>query len=390
VIKLGLKRVKDRIWTCASDGQCLGKGPTNPFGGPSAPLGLCATHEKFKSEDYSPRGRLYLCRLLEQDLIEPSRDLVKIAYTDTACGFCDEVCTLKPLEAFRALREELVERGISPPNPNIIQVESVKKQHNVFGAPQESRSKWSQNLELSDSGDVLFFAGCYASYRQPDSARATVKILRDTGMDVASLGNEEWCCGLPASWNGYRSLAQTIMKRNVDRIKESGANTVIFSCAECYRTFKLDYKESLGKLPFKVLHITEILADQIEKEKLNLAEYKDKVTYHDPCFLGRHSKIYDEPRRVIRNIPNINFIEMERNGRWAFCCGSGAGVVQAAYPDFSRWSGKIRLIEAKNVADILLTACPKCVENLKATSLTEKIDIKIYDLPVFLEKLIKH
>ena len=386
---MGLKRVRDRIWTCASEGQCIGKGPTNPFGGPSAPLGLCAPHEKFKSEDYSPRGRLYLCRLLNQNLIEPSDELVKVAYTDTTCGFCDEVCTLKPLEAFRALREELIERGVPPPTPNRIQMENVRDKHNVFGAKPEDRSRWSQDLQLSKKGDVLYFAGCYASYRQPKTAIATIKILQVADIDVSTLGNEEWCCGFPLSWNGYRNLSTDLMKRNIDSIKDTGASTVVFSCAECYRTFKLDYKELLGRLPFQVVHFAEYAKDLMDKGKISLSEFKTRVTYHDPCFLGRHLKIYDEPRKLIKNIPGIEFVEMERNGRWAFCCGSGGGIVQSAYPEFSGWSGRIRLTEAKKVSDVLITACPKCVENLTIASTTEGINITIYDLPIFLDKVLQ-
>ncbi len=175
---MGLKRVADRIWTCSSAGQCIGKGPTNPFGGPSAPLGLCAPAERFKYEDYTARGRLYLCRLLYNNLMVPTADnLVEVAYTCTACGFCDAVCTLRPLEVFMALREELVDRGVAPPEANKKVDKDVSIKHNALGARPEARAQWAQGLNLPKTGDILYFAGCYASYRQPETSKATGKDL---------------------------------------------------------------------------------------------------------------------------------------------------------------------------------------------------------------------
>jgi heterodisulfide reductase subunit D len=387
---MGLKRVVDKIWTCSSSGQCVGKGPTNPFGGPSYPLGLCARHERFKREEYNPRGLLYLSRLLYNNEISPSEDLVKAAYTCNACGFCDDVCTIRPLEAFMALREELVERGTSIPGGTKKEVENIRGKHNVMGARPEARSQWAKGLDLPKKGDVLYFAGCLASYRQPDSAKATVKVLKSAGVNPAYLGNEEWCCGVPALWSGERKLAEETMKHNAEAIKNSGAKTVVVSCAEGYRNFKIDYPKVLGKaLPVKVLHVTEFLAQLVDKKKIKFNGLKEKVTYHDPCFLGRHSKVYDEPRKVIKSIPGVKLVEMERNRHGAFCCGSGAGVTQSAYPDFADWTAAQRVREAKKVADTVLTACPRCVELLKRGAKAEGVDLKIYDLPVFAAKAMR-
>jgi len=385
---VGLARVADRIWTCSSSGQCVGKGPTNPFGGASAPLGFCASHERFKFEDYTARGRLYLSRLLYQGNIEPNaKDLVKVAYTCTTCGICDEVCTLRPLEAFRALREELLERGALIPEGSKKVSEDIRTRHNAFGAIPESRSKWAQELNLPKKGTILYFAGCYASYRQPESAKATVDILEKTaGTGIAYLGNEEWCCGLPGLWNGDRDLGEKVMEHNFERIENSGAKTVVFSCAECYRTFKIDYQGKFGKLPFRAIHVAEFLSQLVGEKSLKLNKHEEKVTYHDPCFLGRHSNVYDEPRKIIESIPGVRLVEMENNRRWAFCCGSGAGVVQASYPEFARWTANKRIMEAKRVADTIVTACPRCVENLKRAAKEQESKMTIYDLPVFVAK----
>lgn len=386
---MGLKRVADRIWTCSSSGQCIGKGPTNPFGGPSAPLAMCPPAERFKLEDYNARGRLYLCRLLYNDVLAPTADnLQMVAYTCTACGFCDEVCTLRPLEAFRALREELVERGIAPPEANKKVNGNIKTKHNFMGALPEARAKWAQGLNLPKTGEVLYFAGCYASYRQPDTAKATVKLLKAAGVNVAHLGNDEWCCGLPPLWNGDIAIAQETMKHNFKAIKNSGAKTVVVSCAEGYRTLKIDYPALFGELPFKVVHISEFLEQLIDKGKLKFSKLEEKVTYHDPCFLGRHSKVYNAPRKVIRSIPGVKLVEMERNGQWAYCCGSGAGAVADAYPDFTMWTARQRITEAKKAANTIVTACPRCIETLKSAAKEDGSKMTVLDLTVFAAKAV--
>ena len=388
---MGLKRVADRIWTCWACGNCTGRGPTNPFGGPSAPLGvaMCPPAERFKFEDYTARGRLYLCRLLYDGDLAPTADnLQMVAYTCTACGFCDEVCPLGPSEVFVGLREELVERGIAPPKGNKKVDENISTKHNAMGGLPEARAKWAQGLNLPKTGDTLFFAGCYASYRQPEISKAMVSSLKAAGVNVAHLGNDEWCCGLPPLWNGETAIGQETMKHNFEALKNSGAKTVMTACAECYRTLKLDYPVLFGELPFKVVHISEFLEQLIDKGKLKFNKLEEKVTYHDPCFLGRHSKVYDAPRKVIRSIPGVKLVEMERNGQWAYCCGSGAGTVADAYPDFTMWTARQRIIEAQKAADTIVTACPRCVETLKSAAKEEGSKMAIYDLAVFAAKAV--
>ncbi|MFC2024078.1 (Fe-S)-binding protein [Chloroflexota bacterium] len=384
---MGLKRVSERIWTCSSSGQCIGKGPTNPFGGPSSPLGMCPPAEYFRQEGYTPRGRLYLARLLYNNTISPTaEELDKIAYTCEGCGWCDEVCTLRPMEAFIALREEMVDRGDAPPEANKKVDENVRSKHNFMGARPEARAKWAEGLNLPKTGEILYYAGCYASYRHPETAKATVKLLKSAGIDVAYLGNDEWCCGIPPLWNGERAIAIEMMKHNFQEMVKSGTKKVVTSCAECYRTLKINYPEEVGELPFEVLHISEFLADLISQGKLQFKKLDEKVTYHDPCFLGRHAKVYDEPRKVIESIPGVKLVEMERCGEWSVCCGSGAGVVKTAYPELTEAQALKRITEVKATANTVVTACPRCVETLKTAVKDTGLKIAVFDLPVFAAK----
>ncbi|MFC2024779.1 (Fe-S)-binding protein, partial [Chloroflexota bacterium] len=312
-----------------------------------------------------------------------AHDLQKVAYSCTTCGYCDAVCPLGPTEAFVALREDMVDRGVDPPEANKKVDENVRIKHNFMGAHPEARAKWAEGLNLPKNGDVMYFAGCYASYRQPDTAKAVVKLLEKVGINVAHLGNDEWCCGVPPLWNGERSIAVDMMNHNFESIKKSGAKTVVISCAECYRMLRTNYPEVVGKLPFEVLHVSEFLAQLVDKGKLKFNKLEGKITYHDPCFLGRHSGVYDAPREVLRSIPGIDLVEMDRHRQWASCCGSGAGVVATAYPELTKHCSAKRILEAKQVADTVVTACPRCVETLKAANKHAGLNVNIYDLPVF-------
>jgi len=178
------------------------------------------------------------------------------------------------------------------------------------------------------------------------------------------------------------------MKHNFEAIKKAGAKTVVVSCAEGYRTLKIDYPALFGELPFKVVHISEFLEQLIDKGKLKFNKLDGKVTYHDPCFLGRHSKVYNAPRKVIRSIPGVKLVEMERNGQWAYCCGSGAGAVADAYPDFTMWTARQRITEAKKAANTIVTACPRCIETLKSAAKEDGSKMTVLDLTVFAAKAV--
>jgi Fe-S oxidoreductase len=149
-----------------------------------------------------------------------------------------------------------------------------------------------------------------------------------------------------------------MMKDNVDAIKKQGVETLVTSCAGCYRMFKEEYPKYVD-IPFKVLHISEFLASQ----DLKLKPMKAKATYHDPCHLGRHAKVYDAPRDVIKKIPDLEFKEMANNRDTSRCCGGGGGV-RSAYPAESKIMAEARLEEAA-FADMIITTCPFCVNNLE-------------------------
>jgi heterodisulfide reductase subunit D len=324
----------------------------------------------------------YLARLVYYDHHPIDTDLAQIYYRCTSCGICNENCLARPMDIFlTSMREEIVKVGLEPEPVNKAN-NNIAVVHNPFGSKEEAPSRWAEGLNLPKRAKTIYFAGCYASYRQPEIAKSTVAILRSTGEEIGYLGEDEWCCGNYAKWSGNMKIADEMVVHNIEAIKASGAKKVIFSCDEGYRAFKKDYSQK-EDLPFEITHLTEYLAKLVEQKKIKFKRGDAEiVTYHDSCFLGRHMGIYEAPRKVL-SVMGVKLNEMIYNRRWSICCGSGAGVVSTVDADYASWSAKNRLLHAKEVAKTLLTTCPRCVENFSKTNRKEKIGLKILSFPEF-------
>ncbi|TZE82521.1 (Fe-S)-binding protein [Calorimonas adulescens] len=342
-------------------------------------------------DHYVARGRNQIARAILDGKLEYTPELIDVVYTCLGCKSCYEQCGLldhhtgqpaiDETKITRAMRVDIVREGKGP-LPALKAVDSnVQKSHNPFGEPVEKRSAWAAGLDLPKTGDTVYFAGCYASYRNPKIAKATVAILKKGGIDVAYLGEDEWCCGVPELWDGNASLAEELIQHNVNALKVAGVKRVITSCAGCFHSLKTDYPEIIGKLPFEVVHSSEVIADLIENGKINLdTEIVKTLTYHDPCHLGRHENIYEPPRNALKAIKGAKFVEMPRNRGNAWCCGGGA-VVAVAFPDLSKDIAYDRIQEAKGTAaEALVSACPLCENSL--TQAARKDKMEVYDLSV--------
>ncbi|MHA1606191.1 MAG: (Fe-S)-binding protein [Candidatus Freyarchaeota archaeon] len=229
--------------------------------------------------------------------------------------------------------------------------------------------------------DILYWAGCMASYRVKESAKATVRVLRALGVEFTMLGEEEGCCGSVLLRTGQREAAKKIARENVRRISRRNVEVVVTSCAGCFRTFR-EYPEIIGNIPFETLHISQLIEDVLSECGVELGgEVRLKVTYHDPCHLGRHLGIYEAPRRVIKAIPGVTLVEMAKSRDEAYCCGAGGGV-RSALTDLSLAIAAERLKQAISVGvDVLVTACPFCVKNLRDAADRYGLDVRVLDLP---------
>ena len=215
---------------------------------------------------------------------------------------------------------------------------------------------------------MLYFRGCTAREKQTSIAEATEKLLNLAGVDYHIL-KDEACCGSVLLRTGFLKEAQEQIAKNSEAFKDE---TVLTSCAGCYKTLKEDYEN------IDVIHISQLLNNLISEGKLNFSKNDFKVTYHDSCHLGRHMEIFDDPRRVIESVADL--VEMENNRENSLCCGAGGGV-KSAYPEIADEMAKSRIGQAKDTeCEILITACPFCKLNL------ENDEMEVLDLTEFLVK----
>jgi len=266
---------------------------------------------------------------------------------------------------------------------------SVIENNNPYFEPHEKRFAWLPNhLETDNTTttEYAYFVGCTSAYRRQSIAVATTEILHKTNVRFTFM--DEVCCGSPLIRTGHVEVAKQLAMKNIETIAKTGVKKVITSCAGCYRTFKQDYPIILEReLPFDVIHSTELLSELIKDNRLELSnEQTIKVTYHDPCHLGRHSGVYDTPRDVLKSIPNIKFVEMSENRNNALCCGAGGGF-RSGYKDLSIELAALRVSQVKKIdAEIIASSCPFCHYNLELGR--DKIDktLKVVDITELIAK----
>ncbi|ADZ09224.1 CoB--CoM heterodisulfide reductase [Methanobacterium lacus] len=208
---------------------------------------------------------------------------------------------------------------------------------------------------------MLYFKGCVVREKLPGVAQATEKILKKAGVDYTLLGNES-CCGSFLMRTGFKDEAEEVMKNNLQDILAANEKTILVSCSGCYNTLKNDYK-ALFDVELDVIHTSELVKELLVKNKIHVNSTEKTVTYHDPCHLGRHSGIYEEPRDAIK--ASADLVEMKRNRERSRCCGAGSGV-KSAFPELALEVGCRRIQDAEEVgADILVTTCSFCILNLE-------------------------
>lgn len=377
-----LKERWEDIFTCMNCGDCgyAIRAPVGRF--LTCPIKEAKGEEGF--EIYFSRGRMNVLKSVLEGKLPLSKELAEFVYQCSECGNCSEVCHqsqneniihctskwIDHVEVWNALRKDLVEEGISPlpRHSELINFMNADNMKNPYGEPKEDKIKWASEFSIvKESADLAFFHGCSIPLRQSNTLNNLMKILEAGGKEIV-LSQDEWCCGSIALRIGDEKVAKEAMEHNIEEFKKIGASTVFTACAGCYRTLKKDYPQLLGEeLPFEVKHITEILNDMLTNNEI---PFKGddveviKVTYHDPCHLGRHMSLYEIPRELISKIPGVFLVEMKRNRKNAWCCGAGGGV-KSQFPELALEISKERLKEAINTgAEILLTSCPFCINNL--------------------------
>jgi len=312
-------------------------------------------------------------------------------YLCTLCGRCAMVCPafIDTKELRIGTRGFMAEKGKSP--QTMVQLaETLKRVHNIVGEPNEDRAAWVQALsevpkDMFQRGKakVVYFVGCVASYfpMTKKIPQSFVQILDKVGVDFTILGGEEWCCGFPLIAAGMKKDAEAMIRHNLEKVEGKGAEKIIFACPSCYHTW-MDQCET----DIEIFHSTQFIKRLIDEGKIRFKEKRTKVTYHDPCDLGRASGVYEAPREILRAIPGVELVEMKGNKEQCVCCGGG-GNLEMVNPDLSARLAQAKIEEIKATGtEMVITACQQCVRTIQSTARRKKIPIVVMDITEFVLK----
>jgi len=295
----------------------------------------------------------------------------------TTCGRCPQKCPrdVRQIESVVSLRRIATEYGVFPAAVRPVRTvrASLAGQGNPLNEQRKNRADWTEGLSVptfTEGMDILYFPGCYPSYdpRLKKVARATAAILNAAGVEYGILGPKENCCGESIRKTGDEDLFKRLARENIKTFIDHGVRKILVSSPHCYHTFKNEYPEFMAH--FEVVHISQYLFELLDHGKLEIKkEYGKKITYHDPCYLGRHNGIFKEPREILRKIPGLELTEMPDSMEDSLCCGGGGGRIWMETPKGERFSD-LRLEQALGVgAEVLVTSCPYCIANFEDSKL---------------------
>lgn len=316
----------------------------------------------------------------------------------TTCMACEEVCPvyIGQLQKNIDLRRYLVLMETKFPSGLRMIFKNLMNNSNPWGMSRGLRGDWSKGLDISNVSDqdkILFWVGCAGSF-DDRNIRVTVsiaKILKSAGIPFYILGNEEACCGDPARRTGNEYLFQTLATTNIELFKKYEVNQIVTICPHCFHTLKNEYPQFGGN--FTVVHYSQYFFDLISKGVLKLKKPIQKtITYHDSCYLGRANNIYDPPRKILKSIPDLKVVEMEKRRNRSFCCGAGGGRMWLE-ENMGLRINQMRTLQAyETKAQLIGTACPYCLtmlsdgvkeigkeDILSVYDLSELIDMALFD-----------
>jgi Fe-S oxidoreductase len=348
-------------------------------------------------ESYRVRGKMYylkqyahpgLLKRITRSSARISPEFVERVYNCTACGYCQIAChvQIKFNDRWEQVKEWFVRNGVGPLDRHKALRSRVIAKHNPYDEPHERREDWvPKTSKRSKNPEVLYFAGCTASYRQKKIAQDALRVLEAAGIEYDVLGKDEWCCGSPLIRTGQTDIVTAekdgLVKHNLNEIEKRGVPKVVTACAGCFMTLSHNYPMYAGKLDFELYHMTQFIDSLIRDKRLELKRpLPKKVAYHDPCHIGRHFGIYEEPRRILNAFPGSHYLELPHNREDSQCCGAGGGY-KIQFNDRAEHIASLRVKEAVGVgAELLVSACPFCVTNLSAGAKVAGADMPVAEI----------
>lgn len=336
---------------------------------------MCTVFRTNLVETMTPRARITLAGNLYLNKMGITKKTLQAIFSCTTCGLCTDTCPsgANVVETVKATRRYIIEHEQGPEAVSRL-LESILQEKNIFLLENEDRMAWAEEIEdkikdkLKQPAEIAIFVGCQESFKGSlyNIPESLIRIFERAGVNYTLLGDEEWCCGAPYFLMGIKNAkVQEIMQHNIEKMKELGVKTIVTTCPGCYLAWNEEYKKFDKDLPFKILHSTEMIADLLKEGKFKITkEYQKKVVFQDPCDLARHSGIFEAPRTILKSIPGLQLIELEREKLDAYCCGGG-GLCKASYPEIAKEiSTNVANIYKTNGAEEIITACPACFDNL--------------------------
>ncbi|HYW00773.1 MAG TPA: (Fe-S)-binding protein, partial [Candidatus Acidoferrum sp.] len=285
----------------------------------------------------------------------------------TTCNACVDACPvfINPLDFIIEFRRTLVADGKLDKMKRTF-LENIAQTNNPYGLPQNDRQTWLKELNVptvqeNPSAEYLYWIGCQGSYdpRARKITKSVLKILKRANVNFAVLGNEEACTGESVRRLGEEAKFQELVMKNLETIRSAGVKKIIVHCAHCFNTFLNEYPEFGAE--FTVVHHSQLINELIKGGKLKPGEVRSKVTFHDPCNLGRMNGVFEDPRQVLQSTKGLELVEMKRSRGDSFCCGGGGANVWYEVPEKKK-IGVIRVEEAiRTGAETLAVACPFCI-----------------------------
>jgi len=374
----GVKKLEDFTWkhmldfySCADCGRCSDQCPANAVGRPLSPRFITIKARDLIFKNYPMSGEIYKSNLLVEDIYTEDE-----IWSCTTCGACEEECPLgiEYVDKIVDLRRGMVDEGMVPQSLQK-PLKALEKRGNPYGKMEKKRADWTKDKEFKanwqikdlakEKADTLYFVDSITSYDDEiqEIARRTAIILKKADIDFGILGKLEKDSGNEVLRFGEEMLYQDLKEQNLEAIMESGVKQIVTADPHAYNALKNDYDT-----PVPVRHISQVVAQKITSGELDLKPCQDpgKVyVYHDPCYLGRHNGIYEDPRQALDAIDGLTRVELEKSRDRSFCCGGG-GLMLFYEPEEEIRMGVLRVnMAAEAGANVIVTACPFCLVNIQ-------------------------
>lgn len=382
---------------CTKCNRCENACPSYAAGEPLTPRGFVLNMKGYAKQKYGfqarfdEKAREAAAGLQVGDVIENDE-----SWWCTTCRACVEVCpvSIRPMDIIKETRVTMMADGRKVPPTVRDMLRTMSKHNNPWESGGSKRFRWRADLGVKDysqgdEAEICYWISCIASedLRNQEVVKAFVHVLNHAGIDFAHLGKEEACCGEFVKRLGEDGLFEAIVEGNYGTFAAFGISSLVTTSPHCFHTMNRDYPPLRSKLniedapDLQARHHTEFIAELIKNGKLTFTGHLERrVTFHDPCYIGRHNGLYDQPREVLRSIPGLQLVEMPRSRENSFCCGGGGGRMWLESTSDERMA-EIRVKEAADTgADILVTACPFCMSNLhdavKTAGYADRMEVK--------------